>query len=150
MKLSRASGYALHAMMYMVRHVTQLPLTASTIASAEGIPAESLCEVLRQLAGAGCIRSTRGAKEGYVFARPPEEISLLDLFETVEGGPLFDDCPLRHCECGGTPKNCRIFQKWIRVGRKMKELFEETSIVTAARNHPEHRFDSPPQGTNLS
>jgi Rrf2 family protein len=137
-------------MMYMVRHVTQLPVTVSTIANAEGMPAEDLSKVLRQLASAGCIRSTHGAKRGYVFARPPEEISLLELFETLEGGPLFDDCPLRHCECGGTPTNCRIFQKWISAGRKMNQLFEETSIVNAARNHPEHRFDSPPQGTNLS
>ena len=37
MKIKQATAYALHAMMYMVRHVTQLPVTSVAIAKAEGI-----------------------------------------------------------------------------------------------------------------
>jgi DNA-binding IscR family transcriptional regulator len=42
MKISKTAAYSLHALMYMVRHITQLPATTNTIAKAEGIPAEYL------------------------------------------------------------------------------------------------------------
>ena len=145
MKVSKAAAYSLHALMYMVRHITQLPVTSGTVAKAEGIPPAYLAKVFRQLAKAGFVKAVRNNGRGYVFARRPEDISLLELFELVEGGPLFDDCLLRHCECGGTTENCCIFAKWVSATRKINQLLAETSLVTAAWNHPEHRFYTLPK-----
>ncbi len=145
MKVSQATAYALHAMMYMVRHITQLPATTGTIAKAEGIPAGYLAKIFRKLVKARFVKSVRGRKRGYVFAKPPEEISLLELFEVIEGGPIFEDCLLRHCKCGGTPENCCIYAQWISATKKINKLLSETSVATAAWNHPEHRFHSLPE-----
>ncbi|MHC4648004.1 MAG: RrF2 family transcriptional regulator, partial [Planctomycetota bacterium] len=136
MKISQAGAYALHALMYMVRHSTQLPATTVTIAKAEGIPPGYLAKIFQRLVKAGIVRSVRGRKRGYVFARPPEEVNLLELFEVIEGGPLFADCLLKHCECGGTPENCRIYAKWLAATKKINQLLLETNLVTAAWNHP--------------
>ena len=141
----RQYSYALHALMYMVRHSTQLPATTSTIAKAEGIPVAYLGKIFQKLIKGRFVRAVRGRKRGYVFARPPEEISLLELFEAMEVGPLFDDCFLRHCECGGTPENCCIFSIWHNATRQIKKLLKETTVATAAWNHPEHRFLSLPE-----
>lgn len=140
MKITRSSSYALHALMYMVRHSTQLPATTATVAKAEGIPSDYLAKVFQQLVKARFVRAVRGAARGYVFARAPEDISLLDLFETIEGHSLFDDCFLRHCDCGGTPQNCHIFSVWTDATRPIKELLAQTSVAAAAWSHPEHRF----------
>jgi Rrf2 family protein len=131
-------------MMYMVRHITQLPATTATIAKAGGIPAGYLAKIFRRLVKARLVRSVRGRKRGYVFARTPEEISLLELFEVVEGGPLFEDCLLRHCDCGGTTENCRFYAQWVSATGKINKLLEETTVANAAWNHPEHRFQSLP------
>ena len=141
MKLKKSTTYALHALMYMVRHRTQLPVTTSVIAKGEGIPYEYLAKVFPKLAKANIVRAIKGSMRGYIFATPPEEISLLEVFETFEGDSLFDDCPLRHCKCGGTPENCHIFSIWVTCTKHIKEIFEETTIVTATWNHPEHRFN---------
>ncbi len=145
MKVSKASAYSLHALMYMVRHITQLPVTANTIAKAEGIPRGYLIKLFQKLVKAGFVKSTKAKKRGYVFNRSPEDISLLELFEFIEGKRLFDDCLLKHCECGGTPENCCIFAQWVSSTKKMKQLLAETSLVTATWNHPEHRFYSLPE-----
>ena len=145
MKVSKATAYALHALMYMIRHITQLPATTSTIAKAEGIPPGYLAKIFQRLVKAGFVRAVRGQNRGYVFARPPEEISLLELFEVIDGGPLFDDCLLRHCDCGGTPENCYIYAQWVSATKKINQLLAETSLVTAAWSHPEHRFYSLPE-----
>ena len=140
MKITRSSAYALHALMYMVRHSTQLPATAGTIARAEGIPSDYLVKILQQLVKAQFVKAVRGRRRGYVFARAPEQISLLDLLEVVEGHSLFGDCFLRHCQCGGTVENCRIFSAWSDATRQIKDLLVQTSVAAAAWSHPEHRF----------
>ncbi len=145
MKVTKATAYALHALMYMARHITQLPVTTNTIAKGEGIPPGYLAKIFQRLTKAGLVRGVKGRNRGHFFGRPPEEISLLEIIEAIEGKSLFDDCPLKHCECGGTPENCFIFTQWIRATRKIRDLFEETTLTTVAWNHPEHRFHSLPK-----
>ncbi len=145
MKVTKATAYGLHALMYMARHITQLPVTTDTIAKGEGIPHGYLAKIFQRLTKARLVRGVKGRKSGHVFARPPEEISLLEVIEAVEGKSLFDDCPLKHCECGGTPENCVIFAQWVRATKKINELFEETSLASVAWHHPEHRFHSLPE-----
>jgi len=145
MKVRKSAAYALHTLMYMVRHSTQLPVTTAMIAKAEGIPSNYLAKIFQQLVKARFVKAVKSKNRGYVFARPPEEISLLELFEAVEGSPLFDDCFLRHCECGGTKENCRIFSVWVNATKRVKEILEETTVAAAAWSHPEHRFLSLPE-----
>ena len=97
-------------------------------------------EIFQQLVKSRFVRAVRVGDRGYVFARPPDEIRLLELFEAVEGAPLFDDCFLKHCECGGTRENCRILSLWAGATRQIMELHEETTVAAAAWNHPRHRF----------
>jgi Rrf2 family protein len=148
MKVTKSAAYSLHALMYMVRHSTQLPATTETIAKAEGVPSGYLAKIFQRLVKAGFVRAVRGRNRGYVFAKPPEEISLLDLFESVEGSPLFDDCFLKHCECAGTRENCRIYTVWYNTTRQIKEVLEETTVANAAWSHPDHRFLSLPESLN--
>jgi Rrf2 family protein len=145
MKIKKSGAYALHALMYMVRHNTQLPATTSTIAKAEGIPCDYLAKIFQQLVKARFIKAVKTKNKGYIFTRPPEEISLLELFETVEGGPLFEDCFLKHCECGGTKDNCRIYSVWYNSTKRVKQILEDTTVAAAAWSHPEHRFRSLPE-----
>lgn len=145
MKVRKSAAYALHALMYMARHSTQLPATTAMIAKAEGIPSNYLAKIFQQLVKARFVKAVKTKNRGYVFARAPEEISLLELFETIEDSPLFDDCFMRHCECGGTKENCRIFSAWVNATKRVKEILEETTVTSAAFNHPEHRFLSLPE-----
>ncbi len=144
MKITKASAYALHALMYMVRHATQLPVTAAEIAKGEGIPRTYLLKVLQQLSKTGFVRKVRGHSNRYTLAKPAEDISMLELLEAMEGKPLFQDCPLKHCQCGGTTENCYIYAQWVSSTKKMRNLLSETDLVTASWNHPEHRFYSLP------
>jgi Rrf2 family iron-sulfur cluster assembly transcriptional regulator len=145
MKVTKATAYALHALMYMVRHATQLPVTTNTIAKGEGIPSEYLAKIFQRLSKAHIVKGVRGRKKGHIFARPPEEISLLEIIKCIEGESLFDECPIKHCECGGTPENCYIFAQWVSATRKINAIFEETNLATVTWNHPEHRFHSLPE-----
>jgi Rrf2 family protein len=144
MKFSKGTAYALHALIYMTRHITQLPLPTNAIAKAEGIPPGYLAKIFQKLAKASIVKATTHQGRGYTFVHPPEQITLLDIFEVFEGKPLFDDCLLHHCQCDGTPENCTIYAQWHEATQKMIKTFSETTLALTAWNHPEHRFDSHP------
>jgi len=64
----------------------------SDIAASEGLPLPYLERVAAQLRSAGLLASVRGARGGYLLTRPPEEISVSDIFVAVEGNLLTVDC----------------------------------------------------------
>ncbi len=49
------------------------------------MPERFLLQILRNLVTHGILRSTRGVDGGYTLTRPPEEISLLEVIEAIEG-----------------------------------------------------------------
>ncbi|MBW8036180.1 MAG: Rrf2 family transcriptional regulator [Planctomycetes bacterium] len=144
MKLKKVTSYALHALMYMVRHLTQLPVSIEAISKAEGVPKSNLTKIFKKLVDAGIVELATPRSKGYKFVNPPSHTSLMDLFEVMEGSGLFKDCFMKHCECGGTPENCYIYGAWQRSTKKMAALLTETSLVDAAWNHPEHKFNEHP------
>ena len=137
MKLKQATVYALHATMYMVRHITQLPLTAHAIAKAEGMPPGYLAKIFQRLVKANIVKSSANHKKGYVFARPPKEINLLELFEAVEDRPIFQGCFLDHGDCKSEPGKCAIGKCWMDAAKGVTGFLVETSLVAAAWEHPE-------------
>ncbi|MHC4854880.1 MAG: RrF2 family transcriptional regulator [Planctomycetota bacterium] len=142
MKLKRANSYALHALMYMVRHTTQLPLTLQAISKAEGIPYRQLVTLFRLFSEAGIVEHTGSDPGGVVFKRSPAEVSLLEVLEIVEGHPLFDECFLKHTDCPGTAENCIIFASWQQATQSLAKKLSEVSIDKAAWGHPEHFFQN--------
>jgi Rrf2 family protein len=86
MKLSAKTEYACLAMLQMAEDYDSAePLQIRRIAEEQGISSPFLVQILLQLKGAGLVVSTRGAAGGYRLARPPQEISLADVIDAIEG-----------------------------------------------------------------
>jgi Rrf2 family protein len=150
MKLKRTNAYALHALMYMVRHMTQLPVTIQTISKAEGIPYRQLVNLFHVLADGGMVKNTGSEQAGYVFDKSPSEVTLLEVLELVEGQPVFEECFLKHCDCAGTSDNCGIYASWKKATRSLSKMLSEITIEKAAWGHPEHYFQECCLGTEES
>ncbi|MCS6976842.1 MAG: Rrf2 family transcriptional regulator [Gemmatales bacterium] len=85
MRLTRASSYALHALVHIATAKPSQPTPSHEIAKAHQIPERFLLKVLKPLVGAGLLHSVKGPRGGYRLARPAREISLLEVIEAVEG-----------------------------------------------------------------
>ena len=85
MKLTRASSYAIHALVFMAAEKKNHPVASHHIAKARGIPERFLLKVLKPLVSAGILRSSRGPNGGYSLARDPKDITLLEVVEAVNG-----------------------------------------------------------------
>jgi Rrf2 family protein len=85
MKLSRTVAYAVRATLQLAQNPQGTPVPCSKLASDGKMPERFLLQILRNLVTHGILRSTRGVEGGYSLTRPPEQISLLDVIEAIEG-----------------------------------------------------------------
>lgn len=62
------------------------------ISAAKHIPKGFLAKILQSLAKVGLIRSRQGARGGFALARKPDQISILEVIEIIEGKIAFQKC----------------------------------------------------------
>jgi len=85
-ELSCKSEYAILALLELADCYSQNePLQIRQIAALQSIPDRYLEQLLATLRRAGLVRSQRGAKGGYVLAREPWKITLLEIVDSIEG-----------------------------------------------------------------
>ena len=86
MKISAKTEYACVAMLELAsQYGSGEPVRIRQIAQRHGVPPRFLVQILLQLKGAGLVTSVRGAAGGYHLIRPPEEISLGQVMEVIDG-----------------------------------------------------------------
>jgi Rrf2 family protein len=85
MKLTARSQYALLALIYLGRQDSDRFITIQTIATAQGIPAKFLEQLLLAMKRGKFVQSHKGQQGGYRLAKRPEEISLAEIIRYFDG-----------------------------------------------------------------
>lgn len=83
--VSTKGMYGLAAMYELYTLKSDKPVQIKTISQSAQIPQNYLEQLLGVLKKAGFIRSIRGAHGGYVLAKDPQEITVKEIFEALEG-----------------------------------------------------------------
>ena len=83
--ITTKSPYAVRALAELARRGQSAPVPIGEIARAREIPVQFLEGLFATLRRAGILQSQRGVKGGYSFARPPSEITVLEVVELLEG-----------------------------------------------------------------
>ena len=86
MEFSSRLEYALLALLELSDHQADAsPLKVCEIAAAQSIPHRYLDQILFSLRRGGLVRAQRGVKGGYLLAKDPQQITLLEVMAAVEG-----------------------------------------------------------------
>jgi Rrf2 family protein len=83
--ITTKSPYALRALIELYRYGDATPVPISELARRGDIPVQFLEQLFASLRRAGVLRSQRGVKGGYSFARPATEVTVLDVVELLDG-----------------------------------------------------------------
>ena len=83
--ITTKSPYAVRALAELARRGNAAPVPIGEIARARDIPVQFLEGLFATLRRAGVLQSQRGVKGGYTFARPPAELTVLEVVELLEG-----------------------------------------------------------------
>lgn len=100
MKLSTKGQYGTRALLELALRREEEPVLLKDIARSQQISLPYLQHLITPLIAAGIVRSTRGAKGGISLARPPEQIRLSEVIQTLEGSTA----PVA---CVDNPRICR-------------------------------------------
>jgi Rrf2 family protein len=92
MQITRQADYAMRAVMYLAEKGPDRRAATSQIAEEKHIPPSFLAKIVSQLSVAGLLQTSRGARGGVSLARLPEEISLLEVVEAIDGPILLNEC----------------------------------------------------------
>lgn len=83
--ISTKGVYGLGAMYELSKHKKSSPMQIREISSRANIPQNYLEQLLNKLKKAQLVKSVRGARGGYILAKEPEAIKIVDILIALEG-----------------------------------------------------------------
>ncbi|EKE04714.1 MAG: transcriptional regulator, BadM/Rrf2 family [uncultured bacterium] len=131
-KISEAATLALHTM-YFLSITTDRLVSTKEIATTFSISENHLAKVLQRLAKTGLVDSIRGPKGGFNLGKSSDEITLLQIYEAIEGPLELSDCLLDKPICGGGD-NCVIFNGLLDLLNKQVKDYMGQKKLSELRN----------------
>jgi Rrf2 family iron-sulfur cluster assembly transcriptional regulator len=86
-----------------------------------------LTKILRSLTTAGILTSLRGPGGGVALARPPEQVSLLDMLRVLHGPALTRACLLGLPQCHDDGA-CPVRSRWAKAHAELQTLFAGVTL----------------------
>lgn len=137
MIFSKATGYGIRALAYLAKHPESGLCGLQEIAEHEHIPPVYLRKVLGELRRHRLLRSVKGIHGGYELARPPQTITLWEVFRVLEPDPYLDACILGCGQCD-PESSCALHEDWQEVRKDLVSLLETKTISEVAASVSTH------------
>ena len=131
MQLTRAGEYAIIGLLYLAKQPAERMVMIDEISEAEDVPKSFLAKIFQSLAKAGLVRSNRGAGGGFSLAKPPGEITLLQVLQCVEGVFALQKCVTDDPECVVTTtrmSTCTLCAVFTEAQNRVNEVFARTTL----------------------
>ncbi len=127
MQITRQADYALRAMYYLAKLDPSQRAATSQIAEDQRIPPSFLAKIISQLSIAGLIHTSRGARGGVSLARPPENITILEVVEAIDGPIALNECTYSQDACP-FGEDCPIRPVWCDAQDELVSRLRETTF----------------------
>ena len=136
MMFSTRAEYGVRVMVDLARRGGVDPVPLGEIADGEGLPLAYLEHLVARLRRAGLIESRRGARGGYLLARPAREITMAEVVEALEGSIAPIECISEAadgsivCSRESSPDHvCPTKLLWTRVRYSIVNTLRETTLA---------------------
>ena len=134
MKITKKVRYGLRAMIEINRNESSSGMLQKDIATNQEIPLNFLDSIITDLRNAGLIVNFAGKRSGYILSRPPDEISVYDIYRAFE-----PELTLVNCECPGNVCNridiCPARDYWSDLNNEIKNQMKSSSLEQIVERH---------------
>ena len=131
LRLSKLTDYGTVALAHMAREPAAV-YAAADVAAATHLTVPTVSKLLKCFTRAGLVTSQRGARGGYVLARPPEQITAVQIIDAIEGPVAITQCSLSHDRCGIEPV-CGVGHNWQRISLAIRDALKTVTLAQLAR-----------------
>jgi len=127
LRMSKLTDYGTMVLAQLAANETGLA-TASQVAGATHLGQPTVSKLLKSLAHAGLVVSTRGVQGGYALARSADSISAAEIIDALEGPVAITECSSAHGECD-LESYCRVGMAWQRINRSIRKALEDVTLA---------------------
>ncbi len=127
MKLSTRTRYGIRAVLALAESYGKEPVQLKHIAAQQQISVKYLEQLMTMLKSTGIVSSVRGSKGGYILARPPNNITLSDCFNSLEGSVITVECVKNEDYCSRAD-NCSAREVWAEVDKAVRTVLQSTTL----------------------
>lgn len=127
MKISTKCRYGVRAVMEIAKNQTPEPTKRKDISCIQDIPNSYLENILIALKHNNIVVSVRGAGGGFMLKRPPHEITMLDIFEALQGNLSLIDCLDTPDTCDRS-MDCIVRPIWVEMQNAQKNVLRKTTV----------------------
>jgi len=127
-RLSTRTRYGIRAILEVAANYGLGPIQIKVIAERQDISAKYLEQLMTMLKSGGFVRSIRGSKGGYLLAKPPNEITLSEVFIALEGpSAITVECVDNEDYCVRAV-DCVARQIWIQVQKAIEGVLQAVTL----------------------
>lgn len=140
LRISRLTDYGTVVLAHLARDDAAIQ-SAAEVATATGIGLPTVSKLLKTLAKAEIVTSTRGSHGGYRLARDPRSISAADVIDALDGPVSITECSASdsHCDFESV---CHVGSAWQRINLAIRRALDEVSLADLLRvNGPVPTFE---------
>ncbi|MCF7807624.1 MAG: Rrf2 family transcriptional regulator [Candidatus Marinimicrobia bacterium] len=131
-RLTKAGEYGLRAVRYLVENPDASRISIGDISENKNIPEPFLRKLFKPLVKNNIIHSTRGVAGGVRLARKPEEISVLEVVEALEGPLALNDCLMDDSECEFISE-CGMHDIWDEAQVAMAKVLRSKNLTELSK-----------------
>lgn len=124
---SKKCEYGLQAVLFMAAHEANCVCPAEEISKKLKIPKEFISKILQSLTESGIIESKKGKSGGFMLAKHPSKIKLIDIVEAIDGLDSFNSCVLGFPQCS-PDKPCPVHNQWGELRTKAYDMLSSETI----------------------
>lgn len=138
MRITTWAEYGVICALHLARRESEGPVTGRDIAAQERLPADYVEQILLRLRRADVIRSVRGARGGYMLAKPATEITIRDVIHASELETFDLHClshPVGEDRCAAS-HNCSIRPVWVMLQHKIDDVLDSVHLSDLLHDEP--------------
>lgn len=121
MGITQECDYALRVLLFLSEKDTCDKVEAKVLSESLSIPHRFLLKLLRKLTLAGILNSCRGVRGGYSLAKNPEDISMKDVIEVIDGPIYVNRCLYDKAYCSlNRSSTCNIHQVLNHIQKQLE------------------------------
>jgi Rrf2 family protein len=128
MQLTRQADYAVRAVLHLAQIKNGDRTSTCTVAKEQHIPPSFLAKIISQLSIAGLLHTSRGARGGVTLAREPQDITLLEVVEAIDGPIQLNKCVGDNGVCT-FENDCPIRSVWCEAQAELVARLRKTDFA---------------------
>jgi FeS assembly SUF system regulator len=117
-------------------------MSAQALAERARLELPTVSKLLKQLAQAGLVASTRGINGGYRLVRTPDRVTIADIVTAMEGPIGMTECSAHAGMCGHE-LHCGVRVNWQRISQAIAGALASVTLADMLHPPPKHRSAIP-------